>query len=317
MISIPMILVGLLQALLLLLVAPLCSGFSRVLRAKMHSRRGPNILQNYRDVAKLMKRQEVVSEQASWIFHFAPYVTMASMLLVAMILPIFTVQSPYGWVGDLILVVYLYALSRLFFSLCGLDTGSTFGGIGARRELLVSALIEPVMLMVLFVVALLAGSTNLGVISAKIAGGEIPYSTSVWLGMLAFAFASFVEMGKLPFDLAEAEQELQEGPLTEFSGRSLALMKWGIYLKQLVIVSLFLAVFLPFGSLTGIPSGISGLPSILLAVGIFFVKVVVFYFIAAILENSMARVRFLKASDVTWISLGAAVLSFVFYLAKV
>jgi hydrogenase-4 component C len=307
----------LLQALLLLLVAPLFSGFSRVMRAKMHSRRGPSLLQNYRDLAKLMKRQEVVSEQAGWVFRATPYITMAAMLLVAMIIPIFTVQSPYGWVGDLILVVYLYALSRFFFSLCGLETGSTFGGIGGRRELLVAALVEPVMLMVLFVMALLAGSTNLGVISTKVVSGEIPFYTSVWLGMLAFALASFVEMGKLPFDLAEAEQELQEGPLTEFSGRSLALMKWGIYLKQLVIVSLFLGVFLPFGSVSGITSGLPWLLSILLAVVVFFVKVILFYFIAGILENSMARVRFLKASAVTWAALGAAILSFVFYLAKV
>jgi hydrogenase-4 component C len=317
MISVNMILIGLLQALLLLLVAPLFSGFSRVMRAKMHSRRGPSLLQNYRDLAKLMKRQEVVSEQAGWVFRATPYITMAAMLLVAMIIPIFTVQSPYGWVGDLILVVYLYALSRFFFSLCGLETGSTFGGIGGRRELLVAALVEPVMLMVLFVMALLAGSTNLGVISTKVVSGEIPFYTSVWLGMLAFALASFVEMGKLPFDLAEAEQELQEGPLTEFSGRSLALMKWGIYLKQLVIVSLFLGVFLPFGSVSGITSGLPWLLSILLAVVVFFVKVILFYFIAGILENSMARVRFLKASAVTWAALGAAILSFVFYLAKV
>lgn len=317
MITISMIFIGLLQALVLLLAAPVFSGFSRVMRAKIHSRRGPSVFQNYYDLVKLMKRQEVVSEQAGWIFRAAPYITLVSMLLAATIIPIFMVQSPYGWVGDLILVIYLYALSRFFFALCGLETGSTFGGIGARRELLVSVLIEPVMLMVLFVIALLAGSTNLGVISAKIASGEIPFYTSVWLGMLAFAFASFVEMGKLPFDLAEAEQELQEGPLTEFSGRSLALMKWGIYLKQLVIVSLFLAVFLPFGNVTEIAPGLPGLLSALLAILFFLLKVILFYFLSAILENAMARVRFLKASAVTWTALAAAVLSFVFYLANV
>jgi hydrogenase-4 component C len=307
-----MIVIGLLQALLILLLAPLFSGFSRVMRAKMHSRRGPSIYQNYRDLAKLMKRQEVVSEQAGWVFHATPYITMVSMLLVALIIPILTVQSPFNWVGDLILVIYLFALSRFFFSLSGLETGSTFGGIGARREQLLSVLIEPVMLLVLFVMALLAGSTNLGTISTKVATGHVPYYTSVWLGMLAFAFASFVEMGKLPFDLAEAEQELQEGPLTEFSGRSLAILKWGLYLKQVVLVALFLAVFLPFGSMMAL-----SIPAILLAIVAFLLKVVLFYFIVAILENAMARVRFLKASAVTWAALGAAILSFVFYLANV
>ena len=315
--SASMIIIGLLQAIIVLFTAPLFSGFSRVMRAKMHNRRGPSIYQNYRDLAKLMKRQEVVSEQAGWVFRSAPYITMVSMLLVVMIVPIFTSQSPFGWVGDLILVIYLYTLSRFFFAISGLDTGSTFGGIGSRRELLVSVLIEPVMLLVLFVMALLAGSTNLGVISTKIATGEIPYYTSVLLGMLAFAFASYVEMGKLPFDLSEAEQEVQEGPLTEFSGRSLALMKWGIYLKQIVLVALFLAVFLPFGSMTTISTGLPLLVSALQAVIIFLLKVLLFYFIVAVLENAMARVRFMKASAVTWAALGAAILSFVFYLANV
>ena len=312
MLTASMIVIGLLQALVILLLAPLFSGFSRVLRAKMHSRRGPSIYQNYRDLAKLMKRQEVVSEQASWVFRATPYITLVCMLLVALIVPIVTAQSPFGWVGDLILVVYLFALSRFFFSLAGLETGSTFGGIGARREQLLSVLIEPVMLLVLFVMALLASSTNLGTISTKIASGQVPFYTSVWLGMLAFAFAAFVEMGKLPFDLAEAEQELQEGPLTEFSGRSLAVLKWGLYMKQLVLVALFLAVFLPFGSAITL-----SLPGILLAILIFLLKAVLYYFIVAILENAMARVRFLKASAVTWAAFGAAILSFVFYLANV
>ncbi|MBM3124416.1 MAG: hydrogenase [Chloroflexi bacterium] len=317
MISATMFFVGLLQALVILAVAPLFSGFSRVMRAKMHNRRGPSIFQNYRDIVKLMKRQEVVSEQAGWVFRATPYITIVSMLLIAAIIPVFTSRSPFEWVGDLILVVYLYALSRFFFSVSGLETGSTFGGMGGRRELLISALIEPVMLLVLFVMALLAGSTNLGVISTKVATGQIPLYTSVWLGMLAFAFASFVEMGKLPFDLAEAEQELQEGPLTEFSGKSLALMKWGIYMKQVVLVALFVSVFLPFGSVTA-TSLVSQLwISVLLAVVIFFAKAFLLYFIVAVLENAMARVRFLKASAVTWTALGAAILSFVFYLANV
>jgi hydrogenase-4 component C len=317
MLSVDMILIGLLQAFAILALAPLFSGFSRVLRAKMHNRRGPSIFQNYRDLAKLMKRQEVVSSQAGWVFRITPYATLAAMLLVATLIPIFTVQSLFGSIGDLILVIYLFALSRFLFVLSGLEVGNTFGGLGAKRELLISVLIEPVMLLVLFVMALLAGSTNLGVISTKIASGQIPYYTSVWLGMLAFAFASFVEMGKLPFDMAEAEQELQEGPLAEFSGSALALMKWGIYLKQIVLVALFLAVFLPFGSATAIAAGLPPLLAILLGAMIFFLKVGIVYFVIALLENAMARVRFIKASAATWAALGAAILSFVFYLANV
>lgn len=311
------LLLGLLQGLLLLFLAPLYSGFSRLLRAKMHSRHGPPLLQNYYDLFKLINRQEVISSQAGWIFRLTPYLSLAITLLVAMLLPLVTTFSPFGLVGDLILVIYLFALLRFFFSLAGLDTGSTFGGIGARRELLISALIEPVMLLVLFVIALLARSTNLGVISTQIATGQTPFYTSVWLGMLAFALAVFVEMGRLPFDLAEAEQELQEGPLTEYSGRSLALMKWGLYLKNLVLVALFIGVFLPFGSLPISDPTLADLPWLLLALVIFLLKAFVAYFIIGVLENAMARVRFLKASSVTWAALSAALLAFVFYLANV
>lgn len=317
MLSASLLLVGLLQALTALALAPLFSGVARVWRAKMHNRRGPSLFQNYRDLAKLMKRQEVVSQQAGWVFRATPYITLASMLTLAALLPIVTTQSPLGPAGDLILVVYLVALARFFFSLSGLDTGSSFGGIGAKRELLMAVLIEPVLVLVLLVMALLAGSTNLGVISTKVASGQIPYYTSVWLGMLAFAFAAYVEMGKLPFDVAEAEQELQEGPLTEFSGRALALMKWGVYLKQVLLVALFLAVFLPFGNALPSASGGALALAALWAGAAFLLKVLAFYFIVAVLENAMARVRFLKASALTWTALGAAILSFVFYLANV
>jgi hydrogenase-4 component C len=312
MVSATFILSGILQAILILLIAPLYSGFSRVLRAKIHSRRGPSIFQNYRDLFKLMKRQEIISEQAGWTFRAAPYITLISMLLAAMIIPIFTLQSPFGWVGDLILVVYLFVLSRFFFSLSGLSSGSTFGGVGARRDLLIASLTEPIILLVLFVMALLAGSTNLGTISTGVAVGTIPYYAAVWLGMLAFGFACFVEMGKLPFDLSEAEQEVQEGPLTEYSGHSLAVFKWGIYVKQLVIVSLFVSVFVPFGNQATLT-----LPSILIAALLFLVKALVIFIVAGLAENSMARLRFVKAPSVIWIALGAALFSFVFYLVNV
>ena len=307
-----LIAIGFVQALIIAAMAPLYSGFSRVLRAKMHSRRGPSILQNYRDLGKLMKRQQILPMSGSLIFRITPYVAIACALLIVMIIPILVTQSPFGGVGDMILVIYLLVLVRFLTSLSGLASGSTFGGMGARRELFISALTEPLILLVLFVMALLAGSTNLGVISTAVATGQLPYYATVWLGMLSFAFVIFVEAGKLPLDLSEAEQELQEGPLTEYSGRGLALMKWGLYMKQLAVVSLFLAVFVPFGSMTSWSIG-----TFLLAAFLFFLKAAVLYVIAAVIENSMARLRFIKAPSVTWIALGIGLLCFAFYLVRV
>jgi hydrogenase-4 component C len=307
-----LIVIGVLQALLLLLAAPLYSGFVRVMRAKMQSRKGPPVLQNYLDIVKLMKRQEVVSEQAGWIFRITPYLSLACMLLAGIIIPVLWVQGPAGLAGDLILLIYLFALPRFFFSLAGLESGSPFGGIGARRELFVSALVEPSLMLIVIVMALVAGSTNLGVISSHVASAVFPYSVTFWMNMAAFALATFIEMGKLPFDMAEAEQELQEGPLAEYSGRSLAIFKWSIYLKQLVLVALFLALFLPFGAMTSF-SWVAIIP----AAVIFLIKVAMFYFVVSVLENAMARMRFIQTPAVTWLALGAAVLSFVFYLANV
>lgn len=306
------ILIAILQAGLLLLTAPLYSGFSRVLRAKIHNRVGPPLAQNYRDLSKLFRRQEVVPRQAGWVFRAAPYITLAAMLSVAVLIPVLTRSSPLGAAADLILVVYLFALPRFFFAAAGLDSGSTFAGIGGRRELLLAVLVEPVLLLVVLVMALLAGSTNLGAISSGVAGGSIPISMAFLLSLAAFAFASFVEMGKLPYDVGEAEQELQEGPLSEYSGRSLALMKWGIYLKQLVLAALFVALFIPIGA-----AGEITLPGLILAVIAFLLKIALFYFIAALVENVMARARFMNAPAGVWLAFGAAVMSFVFFLASV
>jgi hydrogenase-4 component C len=307
-----LIFIGLIQAVLIALAAPLFSGFSRVLRAKMHSRHGPPLLQNYYDLIKLTKRQEVLPAEGRLVFLITPYLVVVAMLLAAMVIPILVSQSPFGWVGDVILVIYLFALVRFFISLSGMASGSPFAGIGSRRELIMSALVEPLMLLVLFVMALLAGSTSLGVISTSIVSGALPYAATVWLGMIAFAFVVFIEMGKIPFDVGEAEQEIQEGALTEYSGRGLALMKWGCAMKQLLVVALFLAVFVPFGS-----APVPGLAGVLLGLLIFLLKAAVLYVLAALVENSVARARFIKAPAVTWIALGVGLLCFAFYLVNI
>jgi hydrogenase-4 component C len=307
-----LIAIGISQALLVTLTAPLFSGFARVVRAKMHSRHGPPLMQNYHDLVKLMKRQEILPAQGKLTFRITPYLTVAAALLASMIIPILVTQSPFGWIGDMILVVYLLVLIRFFTSLAGMATGSTFGGTGARRELFMSTWTEPLMMLVLFVMALLAGSTNLGAISSGIASGRIPYLATVWLGMISFAFVAFVEAGKIPFDVAEAEQEVQEGPLTEYSGRGLALMKWAAYIRQLLLVGLFLSIFAPFGSV----SSLSAL-ALLLSLVIFLVKAAALFLVAAVLENALARVRFIKAPSVTWIAVGVGLLCFAFYLVRI
>ena len=296
------------QAIFLLLLTPLFTGISRQIRAKMHSRQGPGIMQDYRDITKLLKRQSVAPRDSGFIFRVMPYVLLGSMLLLAMALPVVTTTPLFSGAGDLIIILYIFALFRFFFSLSGLDTGSPFAGIGASRELTLGVLVEPILFLGLLVVALIAGSTNIGSISAVMSQGWVS-PTATFLAMLACGFATFIEMGKIPFDVAEAEQELQEGPLTEYSGSGLALVKWGIGLKQVVVAVLFLSIFFPFGSASVLTAG-----SLLLALGLMLVKLLVIFVLASLVENSLARGRFLLTHHVTWLGFGVAALGFVFYL---
>lgn len=307
--SLPMLLFAFVQALVLLAIAPLFSGISRVIKARMQSRRGSGVLQEYRDLYKLLKRQDVAPKAAGFISRIMPFVLISTMLVVAMALPIVTLGSPFGAGGDLITVIYLFALNRFFFSLAGLDSGSTFAGIGASREMTLGVLVEPILVLSLLVIALLAGSTNLGSISTMLASKPLQSPCATLLAIAACAFAVFIEMGKIPFDVAEAEQELQEGPLTEYSGASLALVKLGLALKQIVIVSLFVGVLLPFGNSSELSAG-----SLLIAIVLFFIKLLAVFVIASLFENSMARGRFLLTSRTTWAGFGVAALAFVFYL---
>ncbi|MCG0239614.1 MAG: respiratory chain complex I subunit 1 family protein [Firmicutes bacterium] len=306
-----LVLLGLLQALLVLLAAPFFSGLARVLRAKLHSRKGPDVWQNYRDLVKLFQRQEVVPAPAGWVYRAAPYVTLATTLLIAGMIPILTRQSPLGRAGDAILVIYLFGLTRFFLALAGLETGSIFAGIGASREMGLSALVEPTLILVLLVLSLAVGSTDLGRIAAEVAAGAVPLgSPGIWLAGAAMAVAAYIEAGKLPFDLAEAEQELQEGPLAEYSGPSLALLKWSLYMKQVLAAALFLALFFPGGAAEVTLAGILG------ALGAFFLKVTALFVLGALVENTMARLILFKAPEVTWVAFGLALAAFVFQLVN-
>lgn len=303
------IIFGMLQAVLLLLLTPLMTGISRQIRAKMHSRKGPGVLRDYYDLIKLLKRQEVSPAGSGFVFRMMPFVLVGTMLVVASTLPILLKGSPVGAAADMITLIYLFAMFRFFFSLSGLDSGSPFAGLGASRELVIGVLVEPILMLALLVAALTAGTTNIGGISASFSqswGGSAP--TATLLAFIACAFAIFIEMGKIPFDYPEAEQELQEGPLTEYSGVAFAMVKLGIGLKQVVVLSLFISIFLPFGSVDGF-----GL-SLIFALVAFLVKLLVLFSLACIFENTLARGRFLLTSRLTWMWFSLAVLAIVFYL---
>ncbi|HEY0328464.1 MAG TPA: NADH-quinone oxidoreductase subunit H [Rhodopseudomonas sp.] len=298
------------QALLLLAAAPLFSGITRVMRAKMHTRHGPGVLQDYRDIFKLLRRQNLQPPAAGFAFRAMPTVIIATLLTIAMALPVLTRAVPIPGLGDLITVIYLFAIVRFFFSLSGLDSGSSFAGIGGSRELTLGVLVEPTLVLSLMVCALLAGTTDIGGMGEAIATGHVRSAGAVLLAGAAAIFACYFELGKLPYDMAEAEQELQEGPLSEYSGPSLALLKAAMGLKQLLILAFVFAIFVPFGSATD--SSLLGLAIGLVA---FIVKIGVVAVVLGVVENSVARARFRLTPRHSWFGLGIASLAFVFYIS--
>ncbi|MBW6099081.1 NADH-quinone oxidoreductase subunit H [Escherichia coli] len=273
------------------MLTPLFYGYFPADSARMHSRRGPGIWQDYRDIHKLFKRREVAPISSGLMFRLMPWVLISSMLVLAMALPLFITVSPFcGRRRSDHPYLSSCPVSFFSFALSGLDTGSPFAGVGASRELTLGILVEPMLILSLLVLALIAGSTHIEMISNTLATGWNSPLTTV-LALLACGFACFIEMGKIPFDVAEAEQELQEGPLTEYSGAGLALAKWGLGLKQVVMAALFVALFLPFGRAQEL-----SLACLLTSLVVTLLKVLLIFVLASIAENTLARGRFFTHS---------------------
>jgi hydrogenase-4 component C len=310
--SIAQFALGLLQALCLLAVAPLVSGYSRVIRAKVQCRRGPGLLCDYHEILNLLRRQEILPVGAGRAFLYAPYLILSALLLVAMALPVVTTASPLAAAGDLIALIYLLGLVRFVYSLCGIDSGNPFAVTSASRELTMGVLVEPTMLLSLIVAVLLAGSTNLGKISEAYVSGTITSVAAGVVAALAFAIAMYIEMGKTPFDMAEAEQELQEGVLIEYSGAALGLMKLGLGFKQVLMATLLIGVFVPFGAASEMT-----LPRIGLAAVLFAIKLAVVFSFIGLIENTASRPRFLYVARSTWAGFAVAALAFVLYVVQI
>lgn len=303
------VVISIAQVLVLVALAPLLSGFSRWMRAKMHTRKGPSILQDYYDIAKLFKRQDLRTKHSSFVHGLMPVVFLGVMLVLAAGLPLFAQRSPMPLLADIVLIVYLLALVRFFFALASLDNADGYAGVGGMRELIVGILVEPGMMLALFVLAVSMGTTNLGVMSSMIAAGDVAAPLSVLFAGVALAYSCYIEMGKLPYDLAEAEQEIQEGPLQEYSGPSLALLRVAMPLKQVLVAGLFVAVFMPFGAAADV-SVLAGLGGALA----FVVKIFAVFFVCALLENAVSRVRYKYAGRQIWVTLGISVLALAFGL---
>lgn len=246
----------LLQLVSAILVAPLFDGISRKLRAKFQSRIGPSIFQTYYDIYKLLKRGRTKSYSTSYIYQISPYLLFVSAAVMFCALPITysTDSVALSQFSDIFVLLYFGALFRFIFIVAGFDTANPFAGVSASREGTIGFYTEEVAVICLIVVMMGTGSSNLPFITTLVQDGDYGYAIpSFSIASTAFLWVMYVETGRKPYDLAEAEQELQEGVLGEFCGKDFAIIDIAILLKQMTVLGFFLVIFMPWAGLVDNP----------------------------------------------------------------
>ncbi|HJW42090.1 MAG TPA: NADH-quinone oxidoreductase subunit H [Rhizomicrobium sp.] len=241
--------VQLAQMLLVLLVAPALTGLTRKIKARLLRRRGPPVFQPYRDLLRLLRKEAVLAENASWLFRAAPYLIFAATWVAASLVPTFATGLMFSWSADLIAVIALLASARFFLALAGMDVGTSFGGIGSSREVMIASLAEPAMITIVFTLALIAGSTQLSTIAGFMDSPEVGLRVSLGLALIAFITVAIAENARIPVDNPATHLELtmvHEAMVLEYSARYLALIELAAMLKLLLYVSLIACLFLPW-----------------------------------------------------------------------
>ena len=283
---------GLVQVLLVLLVAPLLLGITKRVKSRLQYRRGPSLFQPYRDLAKWWRKEAVESDAASPLTALAPPMVLAAVVVATLLVPLVARRAPLAGWGDLLVVVGLMALGRFVLALSALDAGSAFGGMGSSREVAIAALVEPALLLALTGAALAAGSTDLGAIAtAGAAAGTAWFTPALLLGAGAFAIVAVAESGHEPIDNPDTHLELtmiHEGMMLEASGPRLAMLMYAAELKLVLVVALFAAAFLP----TGMAADLSP-TSLIVAVAAALAKLVAAAVILGLLDATLAKLRIL------------------------
>jgi len=290
------IFVELAQLLIVALGAPLLVGVIRKVKARLQGRRGASVLQPYRDLRKLLIKESVISENTSWLFRFTPYLLAATMLLSALIVPVLTTLTPLGWMGNIIVLMYLFLLGTFFLALAGLDAGSAFGGMGSSREMAIAALAEPTVMIAIFAIALRAGTTSLDAIIARSAADPLLIlNAGHLLAFAAFFIVALAETGRLPVDNPATHLELtmiHEAMILEYSGRHLALIEWASGMKLFLFLTLLANLFLPWGVATSTSPDAMGLAFFALVV-----KLLLLGGGIALLETAVAKLRLFRVPE--------------------
>jgi formate hydrogenlyase subunit 4 len=290
-------------------VSPLCVGIIRKIKAGFQNRVGAKITQPYYDIWKLFRKDEVISRDASWIFKCAPYIIFSLTLIIGASVPLFTSFFSFNLLSDLLVIVYLIALSTFFLALAGMDAGSPFGGFASSREMTMAALTEGGLISSLLALALAAHSTNLFSMVHSPASLSMFSFPPVLLAFFAFLIAMLSETARFPFDNPATHLELtmiHEAMILEYSGKRLALIEWAAANKLLIFLALGVNMFFPAGLTASLES-----TAILTALVLFLLKVLILSLCVAVLESSMAKFRFFRLPDLLLISFILSVIAII------
>lgn len=281
------------QTILLLLCAPLLTGWVKWVKCKLQSRRGASPWQPYRDLLRLFRKEVVLSESASPIFRVAPYIVFSVTALAGSIVPMFAVGLPTAAIADVIVLVGFFALGRFFLALAGMDIGTAFGGMGSSREMTISSLAEPAMLMGIFTIAMTVHSTNLASMIQYLLEQPVQLYPSFVFSAMGMLLVAVAETGRIPIDNPATHLELtmvHEAMVLEYTGRHLALMEWGAMLKLMIYSILLGNLFLPWG----IADNFSTLP-LFIGFASISLKLILLGIALAVMETGLAKMRFFRA----------------------
>jgi len=290
------LLVQLVQMALVLLLAPLFTGVVRKVKARLLRRRGASVLQPYRDLFRLIRKEVVMAENASWLFRTAAYLIFATTWVAAALVPTFAVGLLFSWTADLIAIIALLGTARFFLALAGMDVGTSFGGIGSSREVMIASLAEPAMLLVVFTLALVAGSTQLSTMAAVLTAPEVGLRVSLGMALIALIMVAIAENARIPVDNPATHLELtmvHEAMVLEYSGRHLAMIEIAASLKLLLYVSLIACIFAPWGITA------AGAPLRAYAAGaaIYLAKLAAGAVLLALFETAIAKMRVFRVPE--------------------
>ena len=278
------------QMALVVAIAPLVLGVTRKIKARLLARIGPPVIQPYRDIWKLMHKEAVLAHNASWLYRGAPYAVFAVTWVAAALIPTYATGLPFSWSADLIALVALLGTARFALALAGMDVGTAFGGIGASREMMIASLAEPAMLLIVFTVALVAGTTQLSAVATLFSTAAVGLRVSLGLALFALIFVGVAENARIPIDNPATHLELtmvHEAMVLEYSGRHLAMIEFAAALKLVLYFSLIACLFAPFGMATADKTA----GALALGVAAYLAKILVFAALLPIGETSVAKMR--------------------------